>query len=269
MTETPDPTWYDVLGVSRDASTDEIRAAWRSATDRFGPGASSSQFRMFNQAAEVLLDPERRAAYDEGLAAPEADPAPVEGSPEEPAADVDAEAAQPPAVASPAPAGRFEKLLAGVLAALLVVALAFAAYYGLQVRQDTRVADARDSAPATAERAAKAVLSYDYRRLDADQKRAKAFLTPSYAKEFDKTFALLKKNKDGSPGAALQTKAVVSATVAGSGVVDAEDGVVRVLVFVNQVSRKAGAQPRIFQNRVAMTMEKSGDKWLVDDLKSY
>ena len=53
----------------------------------------------------------------------------------------------------------------------------------------------------------------------------------------------------------MQTKTRVSSTVLGSGVVDAEsDDVVRVLVYVNQTSQKAGAEPQIFQNRVAMTM---------------
>ena len=41
------------------------------------------------------------------------------------------------------------------------------------------------------------------------------------------------------------------------------------LVFVNQVSKRPGADPQIFQNRVAMKMEKVGDRWLVDNLKSY
>ena len=55
--QTPNPTWYDVLGVSRDASPAEIKAAWRHATDKFEPGSGSGQFRMFNEAADVLLDP--------------------------------------------------------------------------------------------------------------------------------------------------------------------------------------------------------------------
>ena len=167
------------------------------------------------------------------------------------------------------PASRQSVLLVAGLALLLVLALVLAGYYGLQLRKDTRVADAREQAPAAAERAAKAVLSYDYTRLDADEQRAKGFLTPSYSKEFERTFGLLKEQEDGSPGAAVQTKAQVSASVVGSGVVDAEDGVVRVLLYVNQVSRKAGADPQVFQNRVTLTMEKNGEKWLVDDLKSY
>src|SRR6187200_214445 len=68
MTPTsPNPTWYDVLGVPRDASSTEIKAAWRNATDKFEPGSGSGQFRMFNEAADVLLDPDRRAAYDASL----------------------------------------------------------------------------------------------------------------------------------------------------------------------------------------------------------
>src|SRR5215218_6746982 len=70
MTQTsgPGPTWYDILGVAHDASPAEIKAAWRSVTDRFEPGSGTSQFRLFNEAADVLLDPDRRAAYDAELA---------------------------------------------------------------------------------------------------------------------------------------------------------------------------------------------------------
>ncbi len=293
---TSGPTWYDLLGVSRDASAEEIKAAWRSATDRFEPGSAGGQFQMFNQAADVLLDPERRADYDRSLDGqqqgrrdtelPPPPPEPVPAAPAAPTTTVDpraerraarerrrAERAEARAASGPAtpvePASRQSLLLVAGLALLLVLALVLAGYFALQVRKDARVADAREQAPAAAERAAKAVLSYDYTRLDADEQRAKGFLTPSYSKEFEKTFALLKENKDGSPGAAVQTKAKVSASIVGSGVVDAEDGVVRVLLYVNQVSRKAGADPQVFQNRVTLTMEKNDEKWLVDDLKSY
>ncbi|MET0839818.1 MAG: DnaJ domain-containing protein, partial [Marmoricola sp.] len=212
MTETPDPTWYDVLDVPRDASDEEIRAAWRNSTDRFGPGTSSGQFRMFNQAADVLLDPERRAAYDRSLAAPgvgsepESTPPPPgplpEATPDGVTRDPDAPADAPSArqrrreerrtaraqraEARPVePASRLQWLVAAGLAVLLLVALGVAAYYGLRTRQDGQVADARAAAPTSAERAAKAVLSYDYRQLDADEERAKEYLTPSYAKEFE------------------------------------------------------------------------------------
>ena len=147
--------------------------------------------------------------------------------------------------------------------------LVTAGWFGLEVRRDARVADARDEAPAAAETAAKAMLAYDYRHLEADRKRASRYLTPGFEKKYLANFKLLEKQKDGTPGAAVQTKTVVTANVLGSGVMDAEPGVARVLVYVNQVSKRPGRDPQIFQNRVAMTMQKDGNRWLVDDLKSY
>ncbi len=72
------PSWYDVLGVDPDASTEEVRAAWRAAIADLDP--ADRRFRSLNQAAEVLLDPERRAAYDATLepdAGPDAGPTPT------------------------------------------------------------------------------------------------------------------------------------------------------------------------------------------------
>lgn len=284
MVSAPSPTWYDVLGVSRDSTPDQIKAAWRNATDKFEPGSGSGQFRMFNEAADVLLDPTSRAAYDETLVAdrPVAVP-PVAVPPVAAASPVslDKDSPVPVPVAEPSapvepkaraprkPASRLAVLLTALLALLTVAAVVLAVVLGLRVRTDARVADARDEAPAAAERAAKAVLAYDYRTLPADRKRASSFLTPSFRATYLKNFSLLEKQKDGTPGAAVQTKTVVTASVLGSGVMDAEDGVVRVLVYVNQVSKKPAKDPQIFQNRVTMTMEKVENRWLVDDLKSY
>jgi Mce-associated membrane protein len=281
------PTWYDVLGVPRDASAEEIKAAWRHATDKFEPGQGSGQFRMFNEAADTLLDPARRAEYDASL---DGAAAPVTTVPEPPAEETApsthddtvavaparkderraarAERAARPSPTRPPASGRLRALCA-VLAALALVAAGLAVWFSIQVRQDAAVDDARTAAPAAAERAAKAMLSYDYEQLAADRNRATGFLTPSYRKEYLQTFGLLEKNKDGTPGVAVQTKTVVTATVQGSAVVDAEADKATVLVFVNQVSRKAGGDPQIFQNRVTMAMERSGNRWLVDGLKSY
>ncbi|MCW2807492.1 MAG: heat shock protein DnaJ domain protein [Marmoricola sp.] len=292
---TTSPTWYDVLGVSRDATPEEIKAAWRASTDRFEPGSGSGQFRMFNEAADVLLDPDRRAAYDVSLAddartAPTVSlseghrPAGEEAPPPAPvfagAEDVERPGRRVPRRRSRSAgpqatvdirraASRRAVLLTSLLAVLTVAALVAAAFLGLKVRTDARVAAARDEAPAAAERAAKAILSYDYRTLPADRSRASAYLTPAFRTKYLKNFTLLEKQKDGTPGAAIQTKTAVTSSVLGSGVMDAEDGVARVLVYVNQVSTRPGKDPQIFQNRVAMTMEKDGNRWLVADLKSY
>ncbi len=301
------PTWYDVLGVSPDASTEEIKRAWREATDRFEPGSASGQFRMYNDAADVLLDPRRRAAYDATLepTTPGATEAPPGGetppgpvslekgttkqaaaapkrprrpkspeSPESPESSESSEPSEPGAVTGGAvPAGerrpRRALVLTAVLAVLAVAVLLVAGWLGLKVRAQARVDEARTQAPAAAEQAAKAMLSYDYRTLPEDRQRASGYLTSDYRKNYLQTFRLLEKNKDGSPGVAVQSKTVVSANVMGSGIVDAEDDRARVLVYVNQTSRKQGADPQVFQNRVAMTMVRKGDRWLVANLKSY
>jgi Mce-associated membrane protein len=284
MTSTPNPTWYDVLGVSRDASPAEIKAAWRTATDKFEPGTGAGQFRMFNEAADVLLDPQRRAAYDESLdAAPStgetavADtaapppPAPVEEKPEKSPEKSQKQKAAKVRVPRPrgeAASGRAIAALA-LLAVLTAVAIVLAAVFGLQVRKDAHVADARDEAPAAAERAVKEVFAYDYQTLPADRKRAESYLTGSYRKEYDRTATALEKQKDGSPGLALQTKAVVTSTPLGSAVVAAEADAAQVLVYVNLTSKKAGATPQIFQNRVLLNMRKDGDRWLISKVTTY
>jgi Mce-associated membrane protein len=291
MTTPQNPTWYDVLGVSRDASPDEIKAAWRTATDKFEPGSGSGQFRMFSEAADVLLDPSRRAAYDASLdgAAPENAP---ESAPE-PVPEPDLEPAPPPPPGEETlveekkpkrtrrpkrerkpregvqPASRRAVIGTAVLAVLAIAAVVVAGLFGNQVRQNAQIADAREQAPAAAEQAAKTIFGYDYRQLDADKKQAQGYLTPAYAAKYLKAFDLLQKQKDGTPGAAVQTKTTVKSTVLGSGVVDAESDVARVLVYVNLVSTRPNRSPQIFQNRVAMKMVKSGDRWLVDKVDTY
>ena len=55
-------SWYDVLGVDETATPEEIRTAWKDSIAELSPG--DRKFRVCNEAAEVLLDPDRRAAYD-------------------------------------------------------------------------------------------------------------------------------------------------------------------------------------------------------------
>lgn len=63
------PTWYDLLDLEPDATTDEIRAAWKAAIADLEP--TDRRFRTLNDAAAVLLDKDKRSAYDADLAAAE------------------------------------------------------------------------------------------------------------------------------------------------------------------------------------------------------
>jgi len=64
---------YQLLGVARDASRQEIALAWRRrARDehpdaRRGDDGAPARFRALAEAWQVLGDPGRRAAYDRGL----------------------------------------------------------------------------------------------------------------------------------------------------------------------------------------------------------
>jgi DnaJ-domain-containing protein 1 len=74
--ETKSQSLYDVLGVSRDATTEEIKKAFRLLAQLYHPDKYATlneskrqqmeeEFKVINQAHETLSDPEKRKLYDQ------------------------------------------------------------------------------------------------------------------------------------------------------------------------------------------------------------
>jgi len=62
--------YYEVMGVKRDATQDEIKRAYRKLARKFHPDVSKeadaeARFKEVGEAYEVLKDPEKRTAYDQ------------------------------------------------------------------------------------------------------------------------------------------------------------------------------------------------------------
>jgi Mce-associated membrane protein len=287
------PSLYDLLDVDSTASDTEVRAAWKAAIADLDP--SDRRFRAYNQAAEVLLDPRSRAEYDAELRTADQAPEPVvtAGHGPPPAA---APAEEPPSgprtgrtglgsrlsnlkggLARPGPttattsaagtsAGADRQLvsvwLLGGLAVLVAVLVAGVVYFANQP-SDTEIEESTRAAQSAAERAIVPVLSYDAKTLDEDQAAAHAQMTSDYREDYDKLFESIKEN-------APQTGTVVTAEAPfASGIVRSGEDRVEVLLFLNRpTTNKARPEPIVFRDQVTVTMQKVGEDWLIDDLKT-
>ena len=63
--------YYEVLGLSRGASEDEIKKAYRQQAKKCHPDLhpddkeAEAKFKELNEAYEVLSDPDKKARYDQ------------------------------------------------------------------------------------------------------------------------------------------------------------------------------------------------------------
>ncbi len=260
---TPTPSWYDLLGVAPDASAKEVRAVWRAQIADLDP--TDRRFAVLNQAAEVLLDPERRAAYDAELAPrPEARPAaePEPGSDAEP--EPGSEAGPDSERTRPATAGRVAMVPGWLLAAVGALTLALVVtVVVLWVREPSAgdvEGDAR-AAQAAAERAVVPILSYDATHLDESKAAAQQYLTGKLRDDYDRIFTgLIEKN-------APSTRTVVTASLVSSSIVRADEGHAQIFLLVNQTrTNKKYTEPEVYKNWVTLTMDQVDGAWLVADM---
>ncbi|WP_286974278.1 molecular chaperone DnaJ [Acetomicrobium sp. UBA5826] len=63
--------YYEILGIGRDASQEEIKRAYRKLVRQYHPDANpgnkeaEEKFKLINEAYEVLSDPQKKAQYDQ------------------------------------------------------------------------------------------------------------------------------------------------------------------------------------------------------------
>ncbi len=252
QTPTPVTNLYDVLDVEPTSTPGEIRAAWRAAVAELDP--TDRRFRVYHQAAEVLLDPRRRASYDADIERGRSDTAePERNGRSETEASV---LARPDRWTRRRVPGWLLVAVAGLTAVVLgFVGVALATPSGAAVQSDT------DAAQAAAEKAIVPILSYDAGALDRSEEQATAVMTSSEQEQYRKLFAVIRQN-------APRTATVVRAQYVSSGVVRTGTDQVDVLVFVNQrtTNRTHPRVPVVYKSQVTVTMVRAGGEWLVDAL---
>jgi Mce-associated membrane protein len=176
-----------------------------------------------------------------------------------PEPDDDAEAAPP----TTAPAEHRPAWIVVALAVSLIAVLGACVLATLTTRAHRADLSAGDSALAAAKPDTARILSYDYRRLDADFAAATAVTTGSFRTDYQATTARAVK------ALATQTQAVVAAKVVAGGVVSSSANHATLLLFVNQTTtsnRLSSAKTDL--TRVQVTMTRSGSRWLVSGLKA-
>ena len=133
---------------------------------------------------------------------------------------------------------------------------------GLRIGKDGQVVNVEfaDAAKAAAAANAVAVLSYDYKTIDADQAKARAVIAGVCRQEYDEVMAAVVPR-------AVKMKLSLKATVRATSLVSLRPNEAIALIFLNaeRTSAKNGTQPQT-PNRVVMTMTRQDGDWIVTKL---
>jgi Mce-associated membrane protein len=156
-----------------------------------------------------------------------------------------------------------QSIVVAALALSLVAVLLACALALVTTRRDRSDVAAGSVALAAATKDAATILSYDYRHLPQDYAAATAVSTGSFRTDYQATTS-----KAVTP-LATQTHAVVTAKVTTGGVVSSSSSRATILLFVDQTttSNRLDA-PKVDLNRVQLTLQKVGGRWLVSSLKA-
>lgn len=147
-----------------------------------------------------------------------------------------------------------------VLALVFVLGAASAALTGWRSVSHDSLGTASDEAMSAADSATPALLSYDYRHFDASVDRASQYISGTFAKDYRRNMAALKKQ-------AVKLKAQVTAKVTATSVVSAGHDTVVLLIFVDQYRKNTNiSETKVDQDRVVLTMKHQDNGWKVAKL---
>src|SRR5213592_2604576 len=101
MATTTKKDYYEILGVKKSASTEDIRKAFRKLARKYHPDVNpgdkkaEEKFKEISEANDVLSDPKKRKIYDQlGFYSDNIDPAAAEEQGSAPEDSADSQAAQ-------------------------------------------------------------------------------------------------------------------------------------------------------------------------------
>ncbi len=143
---------------------------------------------------------------------------------------------------------------------VVLVALALAAFAGLQAQRTAETSDARADALDAAKTRVPLLLSYDKATLEEDLDRALAQTTGSFTDDYEQILTDVVEPTAQDRG--ISTNAAVSA----AGVVSGNRDEVVVLLFLTQTTTAKGDRSSVSGSRVEVTMERDGDEWKIAGL---
>ncbi|MGH3824275.1 MAG: hypothetical protein ACRDRA_15810 [Pseudonocardiaceae bacterium] len=159
------------------------------------------------------------------------------------------------------------------LVAVMVIALGFAAWFGAEayklgasaVKSNGALLDVAATAQVTGQvrDAVERVFSYDFARLDDNERAAAAVITGTFARDYRGQFVRVRELAPGQ-------QAVVVATVPALAVKVLDGDRAIVVVFIDQqASRGAQAQPLLAAGRLSVTAHRVNGTWKIAEVKPF
>ena len=173
-------------------------------------------------------------------------------------------AARAPMVSAPAP------IWLVLVAALTIAAGVLLTVFGVQHLRGGEggddLASSREQAVSAAGAAAQTIFSFSSDKLEEHESASKALMTKSFARDFAKVAPAL---TEVTEGRSIVVKAVAREAAPLSCGDECSSAKVNVLVFLDQ-ARLVGSskEPTVFANRISVSMVKTDDGWLVDNVRA-